>query len=246
MDSWTHKKDFAAEELSLTLASGYLELKHAESRDKHPWDSLFVVINVMRDITVSYDHYYRGEGELPKLGHIVIFRNSVQHDLLSLPHLPTNNSSEDNCIFEVCRLAALIFSDMVLFPLPPSTGAREKLAHGLMRPLGCCRLLSSWERYPSLLLWATILGGIAVKEPQKRTWFMRQLSNAVIKQSVSAWPLVKEIVSKFLWLRVVCDKPAAAFWNEACQPSPQAARKETALGRATMHKIQDSIKQTHI
>ena len=225
MNSWTHEKDSTAEQLARTLATGYLYLKGAESRNKYPWENLLVVIHVMSDVTVAFDHYYRGGVDPPKLTNITVSRNSTQHDLLSLPHLPTDNSSEDNCIYEVCRIAALIFSDMVLFPLPPSTGTREKLAHSLMRPLGCCRLLSSWERYPSLLLWATILGGIAVKEPQKRTWFMRQLSNAVIKQTESAWPLVKNILSTFLWWHVVCDQRGADFWNEARLLSPQTPKK---------------------
>ena len=226
MNSWTHNKDSTAEQLARTLATGYLDLKGAESRNKYPCKNLLVVIHVMSDVTVAFDHYCRGEADFPKLMHIVISRNSIQHGLLSLPHLPTNNSSEDNCIYEVCRIAALIFSDMVLFPLPSGTGTREKLVHSLMRPLGSCRLLSSWERYPSLLLWATILGGIAVKEPQKRTWFVRQLSNAVIKQTESAWPLVRNILSTFLWWHVVCDQRGAEFWNEACQLSPQASKKE--------------------
>ena len=211
MNSWTHVKDPAAMELSRTLGSGFTYLD-----DTDPWRDLLATIEVMRDVTIAYDHYYRSESDAPKLAHILLARNAMQHDLLSFPHLSAYKSSEENCIYEVCRISALVYSDMVLWPLPAMAGVREQLADSLMRALICCRMLSSWERHQSMILWATILGGIAVTESSKRTWFIRQLNNAVIKQTVSAWPIVKHLLSTFLWWSVVCERPAEEFWNEAC------------------------------
>jgi hypothetical protein len=46
-------------------------------------------------------------------------RNAVQHGLLSLStRIEDLRTSKDTALTEMCRIAALIYSDMVLFPLP--------------------------------------------------------------------------------------------------------------------------------
>ena len=211
MQAWIHDMDRTAVSLSRKLATGFDVLERTGLQG-----ALLTVIHTMRDITVGLDHYQRGGTDSPELMQIAMARNFAQHDLLSLPHLSSVISSQENCIYEVCRLASLIFSDMVLWPLPAATKVRERLALNLMSALGACRLLLSWASYPSLLLWATVLGGIVAGRTARRNWFFRQLDNGVIKRTMNAWSVVKGILSTFLWWDFVCHEPAAEFWKDAC------------------------------
>ncbi len=225
--------DPTAEVLSQKLASGFDILQRTGLQQ-----SLLTVIHHMRDITVGLDHYHRGGPDAPELMQIAMARNFAQHDLLSLPHLSSVISSEENCIYEVCRLASLIFSDMVLWPLPAATGVRERLAQYLMSALCACRLLSSWMKYPSLLLWATVLGGIAAWETAGQQWFFRQLDYAVIKRTISAWPVVKSILETFLWWDYVCEERAQVFWKMPARM--QAIRLVKEVRRETTRRPIDT------
>ena len=210
--------DLTAEVLSRKLATGFNVLHRGGLQG-----SLLTVIHTIRDIVVGLDHYTRGGTDAPELMQIAMIRNFAQHDLLSLPHISSVISSEEDCIYEVCRLSCLVFADMVLWPLPASAGIRERLAEKSSSALSACRLLSSWTKYPSLLLWTTVLGGIAAKGTVREVYFFRQLDNGIIKRTVNAWPVVKSILQTFLWWDFTCDELAETFWQNACADACIAA-----------------------
>ena len=75
-------------------------------------------------------------GQVPKFRDIIAARNTVQHQLLSLPTSSSGLPRCEECIYDICRFAALIFSDMVLFALPPAAGVKPMLADKLRRGAG--------------------------------------------------------------------------------------------------------------
>jgi hypothetical protein len=99
---------------------------------------------------------------------LVLARNSIHYDLLSLP---TANGfwGPRYAIYEALRLASLIYSDFVLFPLPQSTGLKRRYAAMLSEALGCCWLHEEdgdkgWCTQAEPLLWCCVMGGLAAAE----------------------------------------------------------------------------------
>ena len=172
------------------------------------------VLNFMCEITVALDNYQCG-GRVPKLFDIIAARNTVQHQLLSIPASPSRLPGPDECIYDTCRFAALIYSDMVLFALPPAAGVKPRLANKLRRALDCCTMQLCWDSHSHLLLWAVVLGGIASWSTPNRLWFVSQVQALSTRLAFDCWESCKNILSTYLWWDPVCDQPAIKLWEES-------------------------------
>jgi hypothetical protein len=136
-------------------------------------------------------------------------------------------------------MAGLIFSDMVLYPLPYSTGIKPRLAVQLRRVLAEEKLWEFWddgagEGFGGLLVWACVLGAIASGRMGGgvRTWFVGRLLRAVVSVVMKSgangqgqrrvvkgcWDGsregLKEVCERWLWWDYVCGPPAFAVWSE--------------------------------
>jgi hypothetical protein len=123
------------------------------------------MIHTIRTVTIGFSMYCSGHPQAPSLAHIIWARNSIQHDLLSLPPTISPPSDlpldlESSCLYELIRFGVLGYTLLVLFPMPRVTTTHAKLAQQLMQALDDCTLLNLWDQYPGLLLWTTVIGGI--------------------------------------------------------------------------------------
>lgn len=178
-------------------------------------EDLVNVLYSMSELTVALDHNQRGGQHAPRLSDIVSVRTATQHRLLSLTPPSSELPSSDECIYNVTRLATLIYSDMVLFPLPPASTIKPRLAEILRRALDCCTLQSCWGLHPSLMLWAVVLGGIAASSIPYRYWYTRRLYSLSTELGLHCWEAAKQTLSSFLWWDYVCDPPAKKLWYES-------------------------------
>src|ERR1700761_7335940 len=107
--------------MSRVMGSGFKQLDSIDV-------SLASVLRDAGDITVALDHYQECRPNAPHLSDLINAANETHHRLLSIAaNMPPYPSSLD-LLRNMCRLAGLIYSDLVLFPLPPTTGARPRLA----------------------------------------------------------------------------------------------------------------------
>jgi hypothetical protein len=139
--------DIEALRLFETLGEGFNFLPQNDLQK-----NLVKILQSMSEITVALDHNQRGGLYAPRFSDIVAARTATQHRLLSLAPPSSEIPELDECIFNVTRIAAMIYSDMVLFPLPPASGVKPKLADMLRRALDCCTLQSCWHCHPNLML----------------------------------------------------------------------------------------------
>ena len=148
-------------------------------------------------------------------------RYAVQHDLLSFPKMTdlcTFTSSE--LLVCLCRTAGLIFSDMVLYPTPYSTGVKPRLAQQLDEIMRGpeIRNLPDLDTYEHLLVWACVLGAIASTFlPAYRQSFLDRLRSLLSGQD-SVEDLT-EILEGFMWYAPVCDPPMLLVWKDLAIPS---------------------------
>ena len=168
----------------------------------------------MCDVTIALDHYHRGGPTSPTLSDLVMIRNSCQHRLLSLPDHSAQREKPGFCMYEVCRLAALIYSNLVIFPLPTNCGVGDKLVSRL-----CKALVAAFATFPDIshrvLLWAVTLGGIQCSSSSDRRWFVQQFADLSERFALAQWGRIVDSLTSFVWSDFVLEKEGVELWLEA-------------------------------
>src|ERR1700761_8290392 len=177
-----HILDAAAIDLDSKLAAGFAYLRHSPAGQQ-----LVAVLDAYSEITVTLDHVVRGGPTAPELVDLMQIRNYTQHRLLSQLPNPLDLSDPELCVHHAIRLATLIFSDMVIFPLPPTQGVKPRLALMLRQTLEACILLRCWELHSQVLLWALTLGAIAASYTAQRPWYIDQLLQETSYLQIQEW-----------------------------------------------------------
>jgi hypothetical protein len=158
--------------------------------------------------TADLDAFHFGRpGALPEW-ELALRRNYAQHRLYSLPRLGDVHHL-------IGRLALLIYSDFVLFPIPPGPGVRPRLSsqlHDLIRyGQQGTELLE-----PDFLTWATIMGAMASLGTRLETWYVGMSSVSLALHAVQEdWSALKRLVKKFLWWDHVLDPRLLYLWQHA-------------------------------
>ena len=204
--SGKHKRDKIAIAFAEQLGSGFRQL--------YPLcliDEVWKVIEAMCEVTAAVDHYYRGGPSAPIMPDIVLARNMAQHRLLSLPEYPLQPPSHANYMYEVCRIAALTYSNIVIFPLPPASGVHTNLVLRLKQLLTHA-IPSCPDAHLHVILWAITLGGISTGSSSERVWFLYKFAEVSSKLGLYQWSRVQECLSSLLWLDFVCEKEGVQFW----------------------------------
>ena len=166
-------------------------------------------------MTVALDHFQRNGEHHPKWSHVVWARTAAQHQLLSLPDMndaaaaaataaADNDDSVDifdqteRQIYRICQYAALIYSDILLFPMPNTTGVKLQLAEqlrGVFEELEPKKVV----KYNSLLLWALFLGWIAASFTKHRVWFVEELHRRLDEVGLVKFEEFKSVMERHLW-----------------------------------------------
>lgn len=99
----THVQRFQLEH----LAQGFAPLSSIALTSE-----LSQILQLMADLTVTIDGYFRGSSPVYDLEHLIDRRNVTQHRLLSLPHGDELNRDEVQVpwLYEGIRISAMIYS----------------------------------------------------------------------------------------------------------------------------------------
>jgi hypothetical protein len=147
------------------------------------------------------------------------WRNLIQWHLLSLP--PASqlgpNFGQTHPLYEISRIAALIFGVGVTFPLPFQNAPMPILVRSLqseLREYARTVTLSSWAAL-HVLLWAITLSGIAATGTADRVWYIDKLTELANANELRTWGDLKMILKSILWLDTACDWAGEKLWDEA-------------------------------
>ncbi len=202
----------------------------SELRDEFVFNSLFDLglTNDLALVLVAMQRYGQCvqlfvDGALPDLdlARFCDRRNLIQHTLLTLPSgRDLANPSYPRPIYEPTRLAMLIYSLTVIFPLPLQTAPLATLTGQLRAALQATDLRTSWSsshQARRLLIWVLFIGGVAARDmPEDRSWFMALLRRLTAKQSQLKGfdNLKRDVLSRILWLDRSCDAAGRFLWKE--------------------------------
>lgn len=219
--SGKHLLDPIAINLDSRLGGGFRYLRStASGRD------LLELLEAMCEVVTALDHYARGGPTAPDLFDLIEARHTSQHRFLSQMPEQLDLSDADSRVLHASRLATLIFSDMVIFPLPPTQGVKSRLAPVLQEALETCDLLCCWDLHSQLLLWVLTLGAIAATFTDTRSWYLDQLMYHLSALQIQEWPALEEICFRFLWWEPVCGEPGRLLWEDMFPPWPRASVKD--------------------
>ena len=127
----------------------------------------------------------------------------------------TENTSKpeksDSHVLELFRLTALIYSDLVIFPVAFFSRVRKKLAVQLAKAY---QQHNSSIDEPELELWLLSLGGIASLQTPTRRWYCERLKKVSDYLCPNGnFEMFLYIVRGFLWWDPSAS-PVRAFWSE--------------------------------
>lgn len=202
-----------------------------------------------------YHHQFPSRRSTSLTKTLVEGRNEAQHRLLSFcPGQCLDSTSESSTrdgehgvpgdytegLEELVRLAAMVYSDMVLFPLAWVSGVKHQLAkrmhtvaqtsqlyHSLIEPeaqAAAVRGQTSRFAHADLHVWILWFGCFAAIRSDLQPWFEENLGRMLelvygdrVRSNSDAgcvrFEEARAALRSFLWWGPVCDEPGRALWG---------------------------------
>jgi len=161
---------------------------------------IYRVLSMLNSYTIMIDDFCEGR-RVVTASVLIDHRNMAQHALLSL--VPRIGHSE--CY----RIAALIYSFLVTFPLPYIAAPFQKLVTKLKMAL------ATWDLGDEMLLWVLAMGGIGAVGLDERQWFASRFRRAVMRLKVGSWDEAKKFINRGLWYEAANERDGYDFWLES-------------------------------
>jgi hypothetical protein len=162
-------------------------------------DSFQSLLWDMRWYLEMIDSYGKGSYATRQQKPLALYRNIIQHRLLGV------DSDVTKPVREICRVAVLLFSSVVVYPLQNSKPMLQYL-NALTTHLKSGTLMDNGFR-----IWLLMLGGMAADESPLQSWYISQLGDYLPIHSKS-WSSVKELLREYLWLDSACGEGGLELW----------------------------------
>lgn len=213
------------------LGSGFKDLLPEEPE-------LLAIVEEACKLTAVLDQTFRESiGSEPKpMTKLTSAAMKLQHDLyssLSKPQPKIEDLTSQDALFRACRLATMVYNDMVLWPLPWAVGVKPRLGNHLHRVMEYLfsndgfrgkvdpRLDTADERYVQIVFWLLFMGSMAAKFTRNRRWFIECLEDQAASMEIFTWEGFTAKLETFLWWNYVCRDPASEIWAECRQAAAQ-------------------------
>lgn len=179
-------------------------------------NDLVEILRNMKDYNAVINLYSQGLLQDLELVVIADRRNWIQYSLVSLSSVHEFHEQffQAHKTYEACRLGAMIYSMLVVFPLPAANRPFRRLSGMVKTALVESGTPVSWHSSPELLLWILVLGGIAAQNTEERPWFINTINGAAGMAAVSSWEELKQVMTTVMWMDSVCDLGGQTLWNE--------------------------------
>ncbi|KIW69929.1 hypothetical protein, variant [Phialophora macrospora] len=229
-----HILDHTAAQMMQVMGSGFSELQHEEMRQ---------TLLLMCEATVALDHCHRGGSLPPAIWDVARIRLAVQHRLCWFEPLTPEQTSLADIQSELCRLSALIYSDLVLFPIPEQSSVKQPLLYDLSRALDKYESgHRSLEFDRDFLAWCVMLAAAAsTSHTVFRSQYIQRLETVIRSdERLRNWDFYKGLVRRYIWWGYLLDPLAreaftAVSWQDIDTTGVGLA-PDSELG----HSIQDT------
>lgn len=183
----------------------------AECRD------LCTVVRLVCDFMIVVENHIQGRWSPRTFTVIIDQRNFVQHSLMSLKskrELLEDGFSVQEGLYEPCRLAVIVFSFLVVFPIPPVSGPFESLTKQLLAELIEIDVRKESALRSRMILWMWVMGAIAAIGLPERQWFLNRVQELSSRLVVESWKALQDVLQSFLWFPSTNDPDGQDVWSE--------------------------------
>lgn len=154
-------------------------------------------------------------------------RAQVLHRLCSLPDENDRLSSilhKRSCsieeqdtsvaIYMICKKSALLYSALVVLPLPQTKTIRNQLTCDVFERMNKLREQEDSLLIAEILLWCTVIVGIAAEGNGYQQWFISKAWSLCRYLRIRSWVQLKDLLASFAWLDCASDRAGQAFWDK--------------------------------
>jgi len=171
--------------------------------------------------TLAVDDYVQGRDEAQTLSILADERNYVQHSILCLiPSPGSAEAEEETALYSLCKLAMLVYSMIIVFPLPAVGAPFPQLATQIKQQLLHPNIHTRWKEAAEFFFWVTAMGAIASIGTKERHWFIASLDRLTHRLKIYDWLHMREHLSVFLWFASTNDVDGLDLWKEIEASSP--------------------------
>lgn len=188
-------------------------------------ERLVMVFTSLGRLSQAFQMLSDSSVDRPAYDRIGDYRNLVQHRLLSLP---TANDLRESILvdriasqatlnlYDACRMTTLLYSTHVTFPIPRTTSQREDLVTThRSKLLATGPHIRQNTQALELLLWCSVIGGIASEHGTHRNWYMTEVKKLSSLCGVKSCLQLMETMKRFAWMEEACQACACVLWNAA-------------------------------
>lgn len=181
-------------------------------------DQFKMVLQHICDFTIIVENYVQGRWMPRTFVTIIDQRNFVQHSLMSLRSRqarPDMGEMHGDPAYESCRLAVIIYSFLVVFPLPPIIGPLETLTERLQYEISAAPGFKDRKQSTqNLHLWILTMGAIAAIGLPQRSWFLSAMQELMTDMGIQEWEEMRSILMSFLWHPMTNDPDGEDILSE--------------------------------
>jgi hypothetical protein len=213
-----HQREASAVDLA-HLGTGFSRIFRWRSGFTAPYLRLLNdVIQDMVDFTIVLENHANGRYMEQTSQEIIDQRNFVQHRLMSVQSEAEVIAATQRCDpqYEACRLACIVYSFLIILPMPPIFGPFEQLTTSLRHALPDLQSMMLYQDRWHLQIWILVMGAIGSLGLSEHGWYVQQLSVAV-----SNMQTIKElhhILQQFIWHPRTSSCDLTDLWNELQEP----------------------------
>jgi hypothetical protein len=177
---------------------------------------LLQIIDHMRDVSVIIENYI--EGHLPPRPPAALTdqRNFTHRKLMGLStarDIELRGYSLDTQ-YEACRLACIVYSFLVIFPLPPTVQLYERLTTVLQKAASGIAIDPDDRVRMHLQAWILTMGALISIDLPERPWFIAQLAQLLHQVGIATFVQFCDMLQRFLWHPRTSAGDAAELWQE--------------------------------
>lgn len=201
--------DAQAKELLKSLGSAFKDKTLEISLDPE----LQTILLALAEITAGLDHFERC-GAKPFKNLLVLLDNTdwAAHCLVSMPAFEVEGYQglHENIWNDICRLSALLYIDIVVFPTPPRAGVKDTLSSLLYTKLLVlveCEYWGDSKPLMDVLFWATLVGAIAANGTVLEDSYTSFIADTFASEGFITWDDAQYHMKTCLWFSSVCDEP---------------------------------------
>lgn len=178
--------------------------------------SMRLTFKKMHRFNAMLAYYLSGNSQSPSLANFADARNRIQHDLLSLPQgdqldaaIVSDLTAASTTGYELMRISLLLYSFVVIFPIPfpfgPFIQLRVMLREVLTKP-------DTYRRLPNaIILWSLTIGSI-IPTHEEKDWFAKRLIEIMSWTKVGSVEELKVILKSIIWQESVLDPFLGNIW----------------------------------